>query len=52
MDQPPPHQPTECWSKVPGSWTDPEPLKTGRDFSIGTCMTKASFKDIAVRPLP
>ena len=38
--------------KVLGSWTDPEPLKTGKDFSIGTCMTKASFKDIEVRPLP
>ena len=38
--------------KVLGSWTDPEPLKTGRDFSIGTCMTRASFKDIEVRPLP
>ncbi len=38
--------------KVLGSWTDPEPLKTGKDFSIGTCMTRASFKDIEVRPLP
>lgn len=38
--------------KVLGSWTDPEPLKTGKDFSIGTCMTKASFKEIEVRPLP
>jgi hypothetical protein len=35
-----------------GSWTDPEPIKEGRDFSLGTCMTKASFKEIEVRPLP
>ncbi len=34
-----------------GSWTDPDPIKTGKDFSIGTCMTKASFKDIEVRQL-
>ena len=38
--------------KVLGSWTDPEPLKTGKDFSIGTCMTRASFKEMEVRPLP
>ena len=38
--------------KVLGTWTDPEPLKTGKDFSIGTCMTRASFKDMEVRPLP
>ena len=38
--------------KVLGSWTDPEPLKTGKDFSIGTCMTHASFKEIEVHPLP
>jgi len=38
--------------KPVGSWTDPAPIKTGKDFSLGTCMTKASFKDITVRPLP
>jgi hypothetical protein len=35
-----------------GSWTDPDPIKTGKDYSIGTCMTKASFRDIEVRALP
>ena len=38
--------------RVLGSWTDPDPIKTGKDFSIGTCLTKAAFKDIQVRPLP
>lgn len=38
--------------KVLGSWTDPDPIKTGKDFSIGTCLTKAAFKEITVRPLP
>ena len=38
--------------RVLGSWTDPDPIKTGKDFSIGTCLTKAAFKDIHVRPLP
>ena len=38
--------------KVLGTWTDPDPLKTGRDVSIGTYMTHASFKDLEVRPLP
>lgn len=38
--------------KVLGSWTDPDPIKTGKDFSIGTCLTKAVFKDIQVRSLP
>jgi len=38
--------------KVLGSWTDPEPLTTGRDVSIGTYMTLASFKEIEVHPLP
>ena len=33
-----------------GSWVDPEPIKTGGDFSVGTCKSKASFKDIVVRP--
>ena len=35
-----------------GSWKDPDPIKTGKDFSIGTCLTKAAFKDVAVRSLP
>jgi hypothetical protein len=34
--------------KVLGSWTDPDPIKEGKDFSIGTCMTKAGFRDIQV----
>ncbi len=38
--------------RVVGSWTDPDPIKTGKDFSIGTCLTKAAFKDIQVRSLP
>jgi len=38
--------------KVIGSWTDPDPIRTGKDFSIGTCLTKAAFKEITVRPLP
>ena len=38
--------------KVLGTWTDPEPLKTGRDVSIGTYMTHASFKDLEVRQMP
>ncbi len=38
--------------KVLGNWTDPDPLKNGKDFSIGTCLTKAAFKDVQVRPLP
>ena len=37
--------------KPVGEWTDPEPMKTGKDFSIGTCLTKASFKDMLVQPL-
>jgi hypothetical protein len=35
--------------KVLGSWTDPEPIKAGKDFSLGTCLTKAAFKDVQVR---
>ncbi|MCE9612374.1 MAG: hypothetical protein K8R23_19415 [Chthoniobacter sp.] len=38
--------------RVLGSWSDPEPLKTGKDFSVGTCLTKGGFKDVQVRPLP
>ncbi len=38
--------------KPVGAWTDPDPIKAGKAFSIGTCMTKASFKDISVRSLP
>ena len=38
--------------KVLGSWTDPSPLKDGKQFSIGTYMTHASFKDLEVHPLP
>ena len=37
--------------KPVGEWTDPEPIKTGKDFSVGTCMAKASFKDMLVQPL-
>ncbi len=35
-----------------GSWTDPDPIKEGKDFSIGTCMTKAGFKEIQVSQAP
>ena len=38
--------------KVLGSWTDADPIKSGTDFSLGTCLTKAGFKDLLVRPLP
>ncbi len=38
--------------KVLGSWTDPEPITSGKDFSLGTCMTKAGFKEIEVHPMP
>lgn len=38
--------------KMLGAWTDPDPIKTGKDFSLGTCLTKAVFKDVQVRPLP
>ncbi len=38
--------------RVLGSWKDPEPIKTGKDFSLGTCLTRAGFKDLQVRPLP
>lgn len=38
--------------RVLGTWTDPEPLKTGKDFSLGTCLTKGGFKEVQVRPLP
>ncbi len=38
--------------KVLGSWTDPDPIKSGKDFSLGTCLTKAGFKEVQVRPLP
>lgn len=38
--------------KVLGSWTDADPIKSGKDFSLGTCLTKAGFKEVQVRPLP
>ena len=38
--------------RVLGSWKDPDPIKTGKDFSLGTCLTKATFKDVQVGPLP
>ena len=38
--------------KVLGSWTDPAPITSGKDFSLGTCMTKAGFKEIEVHPMP
>lgn len=38
--------------RVLGSWKDPEPIRTGKDFSLGTCLTRAAFKDLQVRPLP
>jgi len=38
--------------RVLGTWSDPEPLKTGKDFSLGTCLTKGGFKEVLVRPLP
>lgn len=37
--------------RVLGSWNDPEPIKTGADFSLGTCRTVASFKDLIVRAI-
>lgn len=38
--------------KVVGSWTDPDPIKTGKDVSLGTCLTKAAFRDVQVRSWP
>jgi hypothetical protein len=37
--------------KYVGTCTDPDPIKEGKDFSIGTCATPGSYKDIQIRSL-
>ena len=37
--------------KFVGTCTDPDPIKEGKDFSIGTCATPGSYKDIQIRSL-
>ena len=37
--------------KLVGTCTDPDPIKEGKDFSIGTCRTPGEYKDIQIRSL-